>query len=58
MTKTEILNILRVLSNSQGFYGRMYRILSDNSEDSNNFLEKLENENFRDAVDLLTYLEQ
>ena len=58
MTKTEILNILRVLSNSQGFYGRRYRILSDNSEDSNNFLEKLENENFRDAVDLLTYLEQ
>lgn len=58
MTKTEILNVLRVLSNSQGFYGRMYRILSDNSEDSNNFLEKLENENFRDAVDLLTYLEQ
>jgi hypothetical protein len=58
MTKTEILNVLRVLSNSQGFYGRMYRTLSDNSEDSNNFLEKLENENFRDAVDLLTYLEQ
>ena len=58
MTKTEILNVLRVLSNSQGFYGRMYRILSNNSEDSNNFLEKLENENFRDAVDLLTYLEQ
>lgn len=58
MTKTEILNVLRVLSNSQGFYGRMYRMLSDNSEDSNNFLEKLENENFRDAVDLLTYLEQ
>lgn len=58
MTKVEILNVLRVLSNSQGFYGRMYRILSDNSEDSNNFLEKLENENFRDAVDLLTYLEQ
>lgn len=58
MTKTEILNVLRVLSNSQGFYGRMYRTLSDNSEDSKNFLEKLENENFRDAVDLLTYLEQ
>lgn len=58
MTKAEILNVLRVLSNSQGFYGRMYRILSDNSEDSKNFLEKLENENFRDAVDLLTYLEQ
>ena len=58
MTKTEILNVLRVLSNSQGFYGRLYRTLSDNSEDSNNFLEKLENENFRDAVDLLTYLEQ
>lgn len=58
MTKTEILNVLRVLSNSQGFYGRMYRNLSDNSEDSKNFLEKLENENFRDAVDLLTYLEQ
>lgn len=58
MTKTEILNVLRVLSNSQGFYGRMYRTLSDNSEDSNNILEKLENENFRDAVDLLTYLEQ
>lgn len=58
MTKNEILNVLRVLSNSQGFYGRMYRMLSDNSEDSNNFLEKLENENFRDAVDLLTYLEQ
>ena len=58
MTKNEILNVLRVLSNSQGFYGRMYRTLSDNSEDSKNFLEKLENENFRDAVDLLTYLEQ
>lgn len=57
MTKQEILNSIKSLASSQGFYGRLYERLSDNSEESSEFLDKLESLNLKDSVDLVMYLE-
>lgn len=57
MKKDEILKLVRSLASSQGFYTRLYQFLSDDSEDSNNFMNHLESQNFKDPVDLILYLE-
>ena len=57
MTKEEIIKSIRGLASSQGFYTRLYRFLSEDSEDSNEFLNTLEKQNFKDVVDLILYLE-
>jgi len=57
MTKQEILNSIKSLASSQGFYGRLYEKLNDNSEESDEFLDKLESLNLKDSVDLVMYLE-
>ena len=58
MTKEEILNGIKMLASSQGFYSRLYNYLSDDNEDSREYLEHLEEQNFNDIVDLILYLEQ
>lgn len=58
MTKEEILQGIKMLASSQGFYDRLYRYLSDDNEDSREYLEHLEEQNFNDIVDLILYLEQ
>jgi hypothetical protein len=40
------------MSHSQGFYGRMLRDITDEN------LEYLEKQNFKDIVDLIMFLEQ
>ena len=55
MTKQEILELIRTLASSQGFYTRLYRFLSEESEESEDFLTMLEGKNFKDAVDLILY---
>lgn len=57
MNKQEILNSIKSLASSQGFYGRLYEQLTDESEDSERFLSELEAQNFKDSVDLILYLE-
>lgn len=42
---------------SQGFYGRLLRSMEDQPENAECFLEKLEAMNFKDAVDLIMYIE-
>lgn len=51
MSKTEILDFLKQMSYSQGFYGRLLRDLTDEE------LEYLENKNFEDILDLVLFLE-
>lgn len=55
MNKQEILEAIKNLSSGQGFYERLYEKLSDDSIES--LLEELENQNFKDTIDLILYLE-
>ena len=53
MNKQEILNIVKNLARSQGFYGSLYEELINNPD----YLEVLSKLNIRDEVDLILYLE-
>ena len=61
MKRKEILETIRRLAESQGFYGRLYQNLVDLREESlgkyDKFMEILEKENFKDSVDLILYFE-
>ena len=61
MKMKDILNAIRELANSQGFYGRLLRDLTElkqnDLESYNNIKEELESQNFHDTLDLIMYLE-
>lgn len=57
MKRNEILNVIRQLSMSQGFYGRLLRDMEVNEEFAEEVLTELERQNFGDAVDLVMYIE-
>lgn len=57
MNKQEILETVKSLANSQGFYTRLYEHLSDNTEESEEYLNMLEEKKFKDPVDLILYFE-
>lgn len=57
MDRTEILKAIKKLSSTQGFYGRIYEKLTDESEESEAVLNELEAQDFKDIVDLIMYLE-
>ena len=58
MNRVEILNTLKSLAQSQGFYGAFLRYLNEASEAEREvLLDKLEAQNFKDVVDLILYLE-
>lgn len=57
MKREQILNAISNLSASQGFYGRLYEKLTDGSEESEDFLNTLEEQNFGDVVDMVMWLE-
>jgi hypothetical protein len=51
MTRDEILQAIKDLAKSQGFYGRLLRDMSDE------LLDALEAQGFTDVVDLVLFLE-
>ena len=53
MKKDDILKSIESLSYSQGFYGRVLNCIEENPE----ILNELENQNFKDVVDMVLYLE-
>lgn len=53
MTREEILENIRMLAKSQGFYGRILRAI----EEDDSILDTLEEQNFSDVIDLVMYLE-
>lgn len=53
MNRQQILQTIKFLAQSQGFYGRLYEQIVDNEE----ALEYLENQDFKDAVDMILFLE-
>jgi hypothetical protein len=57
MNKEQILDAIKGLASCQGFYGRLYAILTDGSEASNRALEVLEEQGFGDELDLILFLE-
>lgn len=58
MKKEEILSAIRSLAASQGFYGRLLFVLSsDEPYAGEAYLNYLEEQNFKDIVDLVMFLE-
>lgn len=59
MNRNEILRAIYDLSKSQGFYGRLYRTLIElNTEDYEQVMGNLEEQNFKDTLDLVLFMEQ
>lgn len=59
MNREEILNTIRMLAKSQGLYGRLLRDIENAPEDvREEYLSKLERQNFKEPVDLVLYLEE
>ena len=57
MNKEQILDAIRSLAASQGFYGRLYDVLTDGSEQADEFLATMEEQNFNDVFDMVMWLE-
>lgn len=57
MKKPEILQAIRSLAASQGFYGRLLMALTSDEPDCVAYLDYLEQQNFKDTVDLVMFLE-
>ena len=53
MTREEILENIKMLAKSQGFYGRILRAI----EEDDSILDTLEEQKFSDVIDLVMYLE-
>lgn len=57
MNREEILETIRSLAESQGFYGRLVKILESDELDALAYLELLEEQNFKDPIDLILFIE-
>lgn len=58
MNRDEIREVFKQLAMSQGFYGRLLRQIDEADEDvRENFWKDLEDQNFKDSVDLILYIE-
>lgn len=57
MKKEEIIATIKLLASSQGFYGRLYENICNNPIESDEWLTYLEEQNFRDMVDLVIFIE-
>lgn len=53
MTRKEIMEAIKSLAHSQGYYGRLYEELKDNDE----AIEFLEKQNFKDSLEMVMFLE-
>ena len=58
MKRNEIMNTIRGLAKSQGFYGRLLEAIESlDKRKKETFFEMMEAKNFKDAVDLVMFLE-
>lgn len=58
MDRNDIMAVFRDLARSQGFYGRLVEAIEEwEPEDQERFWKELEAQNFRDAVDVVTFME-
>lgn len=58
MDRQEIRGTFEMLAQSQGFYGRLLRDIDEmDKEDREKVWSDLESQNFKDAIDLILYIE-
>ena len=57
MKANEILEAIKMLAKSQGFYGRLLNAI-ETSEEREAILAELESENFRDVVDMVMFYDK
>ena len=61
MNCIEVIEVIHTLAKSQGFYGRLLYEIEDSKENDKDKYERikvtLEEQNFKDAVDLVLYFE-
>lgn len=57
MNRQQILDAIKGLARSQGFYGRLYERLTDGSEDAEQALTQMEEQKFGDVVDMVLWIE-
>lgn len=61
MTKQDILDAIKDLSHSQGLYSRLYQSLNELAENDpeqyDSFMEHLQQQHFKDPVDMVLYFE-
>ena len=53
MNKEQILDVIKSLAKSQGFYGRLLEHINEEPT----YLDFLEKQNFKDAIDFVLYME-
>ena len=59
MDRQAIRGTFEMLAHSQGFYGRLLRNIDEmDEEDREKVWSDLESQNFKDAVDLILYIEE
>ena len=61
MNVLQVLDVIRDLSHSQGFYGRLYETILETKQNDeaafNEFAQVVEAQNFKDAVDVVLFFE-
>lgn len=57
MDAPELLNEIRILSNTNSFFKSLYEILIQNEEDRERFLHYLESRNINNIYDLIKHYE-
>ena len=61
MTKQDILDVIKDLSHSKGLYSRLYQSLNELAENDpekyDSLMEHLQQQHFKDHVDLVMYFE-
>lgn len=57
MKKEQILAAIRSLAASQGFYGRLYEALTSGTEEAEEALDQMVEQNFKDSLDMVMWLE-
>ena len=57
MNRQQILEAIKGLAASQGFYGRLYYALTNGTEAAENALTEMEEQNFADVVVMVMWLE-
>ena len=61
MNALQVIEVIKALSKSQGFYSRLYQNIMENivpyEDNYENFQQFCEQQNFRDVVDLVLFFE-
>lgn len=57
MTREDILAAILILSQSRGFYGKLYQFLTRGDEESEGALQALVDENFGSITEMCLYIE-